>query len=104
LLGGGGGGGAGGLGAELTTAVCADVAAAEPFLFDAVTITRRVYPTSAVDSSLVEVVALIAPQFAPFESHRSHRYAYLSAFPVHLPVVAVSVFGTMAVPLTEGGV
>jgi hypothetical protein len=69
----GGGGGGGGLAAETTTAVCAEAAAAEPLRFDAVTITRRVLPTSAVESAFVELVAPpIALQPAPVESHRSH--------------------------------
>jgi hypothetical protein len=64
-----------------------------------------VWPTSAVESSLVELVApLIAPQLAPVESHQSHWYAYLRFFPCQVPVLAVRVFGTCAVPLIVGGV
>ena len=50
--GGGGdaGGGGGGVGAAATTAVGLDVAAAEPFLFFAVTSSRSVVPTSPAPS------------------------------------------------------
>jgi hypothetical protein len=69
----GGGGGGGVLKADATIVVAADVAAADPFRFDAVTITRSVRPTSADESVFVEVVAPpIAAQPAPDESHRSH--------------------------------
>jgi hypothetical protein len=44
----GAGGGAGGAAAAKTIAVCVDVAVAEPALFEAVTVTRSVEPTSAV--------------------------------------------------------
>jgi hypothetical protein len=102
---GGGGGGGGGLTAATTTAVCDEVAAAEPLRFVAVTITRSVWLTSAVERTLVVPVApLIALQLAPAVSQRSHWYAYRRRLPCQVPVVAVSVFGTCAVPLTEGGV
>ena len=88
-----------------TAAVCADVAAVEPFRFEAVTITRRVLPTSAVESVFVDVVApLLALQFAPAESHRSHWYANFKDFPCHVPVLAVRVVATTALPLIEGSV
>jgi hypothetical protein len=92
---GGVGAGAGGLVAEATTAVCIEVAAADPFRFDAVTITRSVCPTSAEESVFVEVVAPpIAAQPAPDESHRSHWYAYVRAFPCQVPILAVRMLGT----------
>ena len=101
----GGGGGGGALVPDATTAVAAEVAAADPFRFDAVTITRSVFPTSADESVSVEVVAPpIAAQPAPEESHRSHWYAYFTAFPCQVPVLAVMMFGTRASPLIEGGV
>jgi hypothetical protein len=61
--------------------------------------------TSAVASVLVDAVApLMAPQFAPVESQRSHWYANFSPFPSQVPVLDVSAFGTRAVPLIEGDV
>jgi hypothetical protein len=49
--------GGGGLAAAETTPVGADVAAVEPFRFEAVTITRSVLPTSALESVSVDAVA-----------------------------------------------
>jgi hypothetical protein len=73
--------------------------------FVAVTIARSVWVTSAVVSALVDAVApLMAPQLAPAESQRSHWYANFTPFPCQVPVLDVRVFGTRAVPLTEGGV
>jgi hypothetical protein len=46
----------------------------------------------------------MALQLAPAESHRSHWYANFNPFPFHVPVPAVSVFGTTTVPLIEGSV
>jgi hypothetical protein len=65
----------GGAGAvvAVTTAVAADVAAADPLRLLAVTMMRSVRPTSADESVNVELVApAIAPQAAPVESQRSH--------------------------------
>jgi hypothetical protein len=57
----------------LTTAVAADVAAPDPFLLVAVTITRSVAPASPVERVYVCVRApVIARQLAPLESQRSH--------------------------------
>jgi hypothetical protein len=46
----------------------------------------------------------MALQLAPAESHRSHWYAYFKFFPDQAPVLAVSVFGSTAVPLIDGDV
>ena len=52
----------------------------------------------------MEVVALtIVAQLAPDESHRSHWNAYFEAL-CQVPVFAVRVFGTTALPLIEGNV
>ena len=97
--------GGGGLAGAATTAVCADVAAVEPFRLEAVTITRSVLPPSALESVFVDPVAPLMPlQPAPAESHRSHWYANFNPFPCHVPLLAVSVFGTTALPAIEGGV
>jgi hypothetical protein len=59
--------------AGLITAVAADVAAADPLRFVAVTMTRAVAPASAVERLYVCVRApVIARQLAPLESQRSH--------------------------------
>ena len=56
-----------------TTAVCADVTVADPYLFDAVTLTRSVAPTSADPARYVCAVAPASEAHAlPAESHRSH--------------------------------
>lgn len=62
------------IGAGAVTAVVArDVATEEPYLFDAVTVTRSVYPTFAVTGMYVEVVMpASAKQLLPDESQRSH--------------------------------
>ena len=97
-------GGGGGLAAAETTGVCADVAAVDPFRFEAVTITRTVLPTREFERVVVEAVApVIKLQLAPAESHRSHWKANFKPFPCHVPVLAVMVFGTTALPLIEGG-
>jgi hypothetical protein len=91
--------------AVATTAVCADVAAVEPFRFEAVTITRMVLPTSAVESVFAEAVApLLALQLPPAESQRSHWYANFKDFPCHVPVLAFRVVPTTALPLIRGAV
>jgi hypothetical protein len=96
--------GGGGLLAVATAAVCADVAAVEPFRFEAVTITRKVLPASAVETVFADAVApLIALQVPPAESQRSHWYANFKDFPCHVPVLAVRVLATTALPLIDGG-
>ena len=74
--GGGGGGGVGAGGgagaAEATTAEGADVATPEPYLFVAMTVTRSVFPTSAVDSTYVRLRAPeIVEHAAPAASQRA---------------------------------
>ena len=62
-------------------------------------------PTRPATSVSVELVAPpIALQFAPLASHASHWYAYLKAFPLHVPLLAVRVLGTCELPLIAGGV
>jgi hypothetical protein len=100
-----GAGGGGAIVADATSGVAADVAAVDPFRFDAVTITRSVCPTSADESVFAEVVAPpIAAQPAPAESHRSHWYAYFRVLPCQVPVLAERMLGTCASPLIDGGV
>ena len=56
-----------------TTAVCADVAAEEPALFEAVTTTRIVAPPSAATKVYVLPVAPpMSAQLAPAELQRRH--------------------------------
>jgi hypothetical protein len=56
---------------EATTAVAADVPLAEPAEFDAVTVTRNVFPTS-VDTSRYDCPVGPTTQLFPPESHRYH--------------------------------
>src|SRR5687767_10289821 len=63
----------GGAGAFVTTAVCAEVAVAEPLAFVAVTRSRSVRPRSAATTVYLSAVApLIVTHSAPAELHRSH--------------------------------
>jgi len=56
-----------------TTAVASDVETADPFLFDAVTATRNVRPTSPDDTTYDEPVAdPTPPQPDPLESQLNH--------------------------------
>ena len=60
-------------GAAVTTAVGADDAVLDPTLFDAVTATRNVEPTSAFTAVYPDDVApAISAQPAPAESQRRH--------------------------------
>jgi hypothetical protein len=91
--------------AAATDAVGADDADCDPFAFEAVTTTRRVVPTSAETGAYVQLVAPeIEAQLPPDVLQRCHRYAYLSPVPVQVPVLAVSVLPTTALPLIDGGV
>jgi hypothetical protein len=94
----------GAAGAACTTAVCADVAVADPAEFDAVTATRIVEPTSAETSVYAAAVAPeILTQFAPEESQRCHWYAYeIGAVPDHVPGAAVNVCPACEVPEIVG--
>ena len=56
---------------EATTAVAAEVPLAEPAEFDAVTVTRNVFPTS-VDTSRYDCPVGPTTQLFPPESHRYH--------------------------------
>ena len=59
-----------------TTAVCADVADADPPPFDAVTTARNVDPTSPATTAYDDAVApAISTHAPPDTSHRRHRYA-----------------------------
>jgi hypothetical protein len=76
-------------GGAVTTAVGEEVATAEPFLFDAVTATAIVEPTSSAESEYVVAVApSMGAQLAP---HRCHWIWKVACGPLQLPVVAVSV-------------
>ena len=56
---------------EATTAVAADVEVAEPAEFDAVTVTRNVFPTS-VDTNRYDCPVGPTTQLFPPESQRYH--------------------------------
>jgi hypothetical protein len=91
-------------GAGATTEVAFDVAADDPTLFDAVTVTRSLEPTSPATGAYE---AFTAPardeQLLPALSQRSHWYAYELTPPLQLPVLALSVWPTTALPLIVGG-
>ena len=92
-----------GVTAAMTTAVCAEVAVAEPALFVAVTVTRARRPTSAATS--VYVAAVAPEMFAQLVElvQRAHWYLnVIGAVPVHVPVVALRVNPFCAVPETAG--
>jgi hypothetical protein len=58
--------------AAVTTPVAAEEAEEEPALFEPVTTTRIVEPTSAATKAYVLPVAPISAQLAPPESQRCH--------------------------------
>ena len=65
--------------------------------------TRIVDPTSPAPSAYVRTVApATAVQLEPALSHRSHRYPYEVGRPDQIPVLAVSVCPSCAVPLITG--
>lgn len=82
----------------------AEVACPEPAALLAVTTTRSVWAASALAASYVWAVApAIAAHEAPFVAQRSHAYVYvIGAEPDQVPVVAVSVDPTLAVPVICG--
>lgn len=90
--------------AEAICVVRPDTALVDPALFFAVTLMRTAWPTSAVVSLYVAVVALaMVEQFAPFVSHRHHWNVYvIGEPPVHVPAVPDSVWPSFAVPVTTG--
>ncbi len=99
-----GGGGGGGGGGAVTTAVGFDVAEAFPAAFVAVTTTFSVLPTSADATTRDEAVApAMFVQPVPAVVQRRQRKAYvIGAVPLHVPLVAVRVLPTCAVPLIVG--
>jgi hypothetical protein len=90
---------------EATTgAVAADVADAEPTLFVAVTVVRKVNPTSAETGTYVAAIApLSVVQLAPLVLQRCQRYEYvMGVAPVQVPFVVVRVEPTCGVPKISG--
>jgi hypothetical protein len=88
-----------------TVAVAAEAADADPDVFDAVTTSLIVDPTSGEPTVYVAAVApLISAQLAPLWSQRRHWYAYeRGAVPVHVPTEPLSTCPSCAVPLIVGG-
>jgi len=76
-----------------TTAVCADVAVAEPAELEAVTATAILEPTSAaVNPYVCAVAAVTSLQLAPLVSQRRHWYAYvIGCVPDQVPGLAARV-------------
>jgi hypothetical protein len=90
-------------GAAATRAVWPDTAVAEPPAFVAVTATRSVNPASPLATAYDAAVApLMAAHDAPELSQRRHWYAYELTPPLQLPVLALSVWPTTALPLIVG--
>src|SRR6266487_381134 len=94
----------GGTGFDVTIAVGADNAVAEPAEFEAVTAATNVAPPSAETTWYADPVApTMSAQFPPLESQRRHWYEYVSGcVPVQVPVVVVRVCPSCVVPLTAG--
>jgi hypothetical protein len=91
-------------GGGVTSPLATDVALVEPPRLNAMTENRIVELRSpALKGSTVPVAPLIAAQFAPVPSQRSHWYEYLIPDPLHVPTLPVSVPPTSGVPLTVGG-
>ena len=67
--------GADAVGAAVTAAVAEDVATDDPYLFDAVTLTRSEYPTSLETGLYDDDVAPESFEQAPDESQWTHWYA-----------------------------
>src|SRR2546421_3482644 len=91
-------------GAAATAVVGELLAVAFPAELVPVTWTRTVPATSAEVSAYVEAVAPeMSEQFAPAASQRCHWYVKLiGALPVQVPLAAVSVCPSWAVPLIVG--
>jgi hypothetical protein len=88
---------------DVTTAVGAELAEAEPRAFVAVTTDRTVCPTSPDPRGWRRVVApAITTQFAPVLSQSSHLYLYDVGLFAHVPVVVVKVCPLTDDPLTTG--
>jgi hypothetical protein len=89
--------------AAATTPDGAEVADAAPFLFEAVTTTLIVAPTSdALNKYDWPVAPPTDAQLPPRESQRCHWYAYVTPTPDHVPGLAVSVCPSCAVPEIVG--
>lgn len=88
----------------MTTGVAAEVAVAEPALFEAVTVTRMVEPTSAEAAAYVAAVAPeIGLQFPPELAQRTQPYeCVIGVEPDQVPVEAASVCPTTGVPEIDG--
>jgi hypothetical protein len=86
-----------------TIALAADVAAVEPALLLALTVTRSVAPASTWLSLYVFATApLIAAQRLPVSSQRLQATAYPAGLPSHDPFTAVRIDPTCGVPVIVG--
>ena len=93
-----------GRGIDWATAVWSDVLLTEPKLFDAVTRTRSVWPTSAVRTPYDSAIAPpMSEQFRPPVSQRCHWKANLVGMPpVKEPTLTASASPTCAFPVIDG--
>jgi hypothetical protein len=96
-----GGGGAAGPG---TTAVCAEVAEVEPFLFVAKTTMRNVDPGSRLATVYDDADTPSGAQAAPEASQRCHEIEKVGDGPAHAPGLADSCPSTTADPEIDGSV
>jgi hypothetical protein len=89
---------------DVTTGDAEEVAADVPYVFVAVTRTRRVAPASIdVSVNVVPVAPAMSPQLLPAESQRRHWYEYaIGVVPLQLPAVAVNEEATTALPPIDG--
>lgn len=87
-----------------TSPVVAEAAVAEPAAFVAVTWTRIFVRASfEVRTYVCDVAVAMSVQLAPSELQRCHWYAYVTGVePVQVPLVAVSVWPSLATPVTAG--
>jgi hypothetical protein len=93
-----------GVGAVIT-AVGSEVATVDPFLLEALMITRIVSPTSAEDETYVCAVAdEITEQEEPALLQRAHAYAKLVDGPSHDPGSATRLCPATGLPVMDGSV
>ncbi len=92
-----------GAGGGATTPVAPEDVVVDPLWFVAVTASRSTCPTSADETVYVELAdPAIGPQPEPSDEHRCHWSAYVTPFPLQLPVLPVKTFPIAAVPEAAG--
>ncbi|MEJ7567614.1 MAG: hypothetical protein WKF41_05040 [Gaiellaceae bacterium] len=93
------------IGGAATPRVGSELAVAEPFLFDAITATTILEPTSAaVRPYVLAVPDVTAAHADPPASHLNHRNEKVEAGPLQAPAFAVRVCPCVTSPVIDGGV